>query len=83
MTTSSHERTDVYTAITEQIITAIEAGADNPQMPWHSQGGLIERPINVSSGKAYRGVNNGLPDPFADAPVLAVSPWQARVTLPL
>lgn len=57
MTTSSHERTDVYTAITDQIIAAIEAGADNPQMPWHSQSGLIERPINVSSGKAYRGVN--------------------------
>jgi hypothetical protein len=57
MTTSSHERTDVYAAITDQIIAAIEAGADNPQMPWHSQSGLIERPINVSSGKAYRGVN--------------------------
>lgn len=57
MTNSSNTRLDVYTAITSQIITAIEAGADNPQMPWHSSGSIIERPINVASGKAYRGVN--------------------------
>lgn len=57
MTNSSNTRLDVYTAITNQIITAIEAGADNPQMPWHSAGSIIERPINVASGKAYRGVN--------------------------
>ena len=57
MTTSSHERTDVYTAITNQIITAIEAGADHPQMPWHSMGSIIERPVNVASKKGYRGVN--------------------------
>jgi antirestriction protein ArdC len=57
MTSSSTERLDVYTAITNQIIAAIEAGADNPQMPWHCSGSIIERPINVSSGKAYRGVN--------------------------
>ncbi len=57
MTTSSNERLDVYTAITNQIIAAIEAGADNPQMPWHCAGGVIERPINVASSKAYRGIN--------------------------
>jgi antirestriction protein ArdC len=57
MTTSSHERTDVYASITDQIIAAIEAGADHPQMPWHSQGSIIERPVNVASKRAYRGVN--------------------------
>jgi len=57
MTTSSHERFDVYTSITNQIIAAIEAGAEHPQMPWHSQGSIIERPINVASQRAYRGVN--------------------------
>ena len=57
MTASSTERTDVYTAITNQIITAIEAGADHPQMPWHSMGSIIERPVNVASKKGYRGVN--------------------------
>jgi antirestriction protein ArdC len=57
MTTSSSDRIDVYGAITAQIIAAIDAGADHPQMPWHSAGGIIERPINVASGKGYRGVN--------------------------
>ena len=57
MTTSSHERADVYVSITDQIIAAIEAGADHPQMPWHSQGSIIERPVNVASQRAYRGVN--------------------------
>ncbi len=33
MTTSSHERFDVYNSITDQIIAAIEAGAEHPQMP--------------------------------------------------
>ena len=58
MTTSSHERFDVYTAITNQIITAIEAGSgDNVQLPWHRNGGSIQRPTNIASRKAYRGVN--------------------------
>lgn len=58
MTTSSHERFDVYTAITNQIITAIEADSgDNVQLPWHRNGGSIQRPTNIASRKAYRGVN--------------------------
>ena len=58
MTTSSKERFDVYTAITNQIITAIEAGSgDNVQLPWHRNGGSIQRPTNILSKKAYRGVN--------------------------
>jgi antirestriction protein ArdC len=48
---------DVYGAITDQIIAAIEAGAEHPQMPWHRAGGSIERPTNVESKNAYRGVN--------------------------
>lgn len=57
MTSNSSDRLDVYTAITNQIIAAVEAGADHPQMPWHCSGSVIERPINVASGKSYRGVN--------------------------
>jgi antirestriction protein ArdC len=57
MTTSSKERFDVYGAITDQIIASIEAGAEHPQMPWHRAGGSIERPTNVESKNAYRGVN--------------------------
>jgi len=33
MTASTHEPFDVYTSITNQIITAIEAGAVHPQIP--------------------------------------------------
>ena len=58
MTTSPNERFDVYTAITNQIIAAIEAGSgDNVQLPWHRNGGSIQRPTNILSKKAYRGVN--------------------------
>ena len=62
MTTSTSQsaspaRFDVYEAITNQIIAAIEQGADHPQMPWHRSGGSIERPVNVTSKRAYRGVN--------------------------
>jgi antirestriction protein ArdC len=57
MTTSSKPRFDVHEAITNQIIAAIEAGTGKPQMPWHRSGANIMRPVNVSSGNAYRGVN--------------------------
>ena len=58
MTTSPNERFDVYSAITASIITAIEAGSgDNVQLPWHRNGGSIQRPTNILSKKAYRGVN--------------------------
>ena len=51
------ERADVYTRITAQIVAAIEAGAGEYRMPWHGSDPSIARPINVASGKAYRGVN--------------------------
>lgn len=57
MTTSSKTRSDVHEAITNQIIAAIEAGTGKLQMPWHRSGANIMRPVNVSSGNAYRGVN--------------------------
>jgi antirestriction protein ArdC len=59
MTKSSNtsDRFDVYEAITNQIIAAIESGTGDVQMPWHRAGGSIERPVNVESKRAYRGVN--------------------------
>jgi antirestriction protein ArdC len=51
------ERADVYARITAQIVAAIEAGAGEYRMPWHGSDPSIARPINVASGKAYRGVN--------------------------
>lgn len=53
----SSDRADVYARITNQIIAAIEAGAGEFVMPWHHEGTATARPINVASGKAYRGVN--------------------------
>lgn len=49
----TQDRTDVYTRITSEI----EAGAGEWRMPWHHDGSSIARPTNISSGKAYRGVN--------------------------
>lgn len=43
----------VYEIVTERIIAALEAGTVPWQQPW--TGG--KRPINLASGKAYRGIN--------------------------
>lgn len=50
------ERFDIHQHITHQIITAIEQGPGDYQLPWHSKGS-ITRPVNVASGQRYRGVN--------------------------
>lgn len=50
-------RADVYARITDEIIAAIAVGPGEFRMPWHHDGGAVFRPENVSSGKAYRGVN--------------------------
>jgi len=47
---------DVYQQITNRVIAAIEAGAPRFEMPWH-RGAQKSRPLNVLSGKHYRGVN--------------------------
>jgi len=54
---ASSDRADVYARVTAQIVGAIEAGAGEYRMPWHGSDPSIARPINVASGKAYRGVN--------------------------
>jgi antirestriction protein ArdC len=54
---ASSVQRDIYTRLTAEIIAAIEAGADDYRMPWHHDGASTARPINVASGKAYRGVN--------------------------
>jgi antirestriction protein ArdC len=53
----THDRTDVYTRITAEIVAAIEAGAGEFRMPWHHNGASTARPANIASGKGYRGVN--------------------------
>src|SRR5713226_7768755 len=59
---STHENTatekrDVYETVTSQIITAIEKGVGTWRMPWHTSGRHAFSPINVTSHKAYRGIN--------------------------
>jgi antirestriction protein ArdC len=46
---------DVYEAITNRVIAAIEEGAGRWQMPWHRSG--VSRPVNAHTKKSYRGVN--------------------------
>jgi antirestriction protein ArdC len=53
----SEQRTDVYSRITNSIIAAIEAGADEWKMPWHHDGAVAARPTNVATGHQYRSVN--------------------------
>jgi antirestriction protein ArdC len=50
-------RFDLYQRVTDQVIAAIEAGAGNFEMPWHSTNGALRRPRNVVSGAAYQGIN--------------------------
>src|ERR1700730_8450036 len=48
---------DVYRKVTDAIINAIEQGVGNWRMPWHTSGRYAFSPINVTSKKAYRGIN--------------------------
>ena len=54
---TTNERFDVHQHITDQIVSAIEAGAGAWQMPWHQSSHALTRPKNIASGNAYRGIN--------------------------
>lgn len=73
--TSTSSRFDVYEAITNQIVAAIEAGAGQVQLPWHRKGSAIYRPVNIASGKAYRGVNTVALWAAADAQQFGQGIW--------
>lgn len=51
---------DIYTHVTQAIVTAIEAGETKCTMPWHHDGTPISRPMNAFTQKAYRGINTVL-----------------------
>src|SRR3982751_1543243 len=53
----SSARRDVYASVTSQIVNAIEQGVGTWRMPWHTSGRFASSPINVTSRKAYRGIN--------------------------
>src|SRR3546814_6297348 len=75
MTNSTSSRFDVYEAITNQIVSAIEAGPGQVQLPWHRKGFAIYRPVNVASKNAYRGVNTVALWAAADAKGFANGVW--------
>ncbi|WP_445490592.1 ArdC family protein [Rhodopseudomonas sp. RCAM05734] len=52
----SKERFDIHQHLTDRIVSAIEAGAGEWQMPWH-RGSGGRHPVNIASGNKYRGVN--------------------------
>lgn len=47
----------IYETIANQIVTAIEEGADLYKMPWHRERFDITSPSNVMTGRSYRGLN--------------------------
>jgi|HubBroStandDraft_5_1064220.scaffolds.fasta_scaffold33975_3 antirestriction protein ArdC len=53
----SASKSNVYEAVTAQIVAAIEAGAGTWVMPWH--GGVVpmKMPVNAATEKPYHGVN--------------------------
>jgi len=57
--TEAESRADIYQRVTDSIAAAIEAGAGEWRMPWHSgtDGLAPVLPVNVATGRAYRGVN--------------------------
>jgi antirestriction protein ArdC len=54
MATTPSERRDVYSIVTEKVISALEAGTVPWHKPWATETGLAR---NLMSGKAYRGIN--------------------------
>ena len=57
MTKERKPRIDVHQHITDQIITALEAGVDQFKLPWNRPAGSITRPKNIASGQLYRWIN--------------------------
>jgi len=51
------ERFDIHQHITDKIVSAIERGAGEFRLPWHRATGNTVRPVNITSKRAYRGVN--------------------------
>jgi antirestriction protein ArdC len=84
MTRPRSHQPDIHTAITEQIINAIEAGAGAFSLPWHRAGSCVTRPINVSSNQPYRSVNTvalwaaAAVNDYADGLWGTYRQWQAK-----
>jgi antirestriction protein ArdC len=53
----SETKSNVYDAVTAQIVAAIEAGAGHCTMPWHSYIASVMMPVNAATEMPYHGVN--------------------------
>ncbi len=55
---SAHDRipTDLYAEVTQQIISALEAGTPPWVCPWRKSGASL-LPANLTTGRRYRGIN--------------------------
>ena len=58
---TAQDKRDVYRKVTDQIVTAIENGAGNWKMPWHTDGRFAFSPINVTSKKTVSRNQYSLP----------------------
>jgi len=67
-------RHDIYATVTDQLVTAIEAGAGNWRMPWHHSGAPLMRPTSVA-GRCYSGINRLVLWATADACGYASGTW--------
>lgn len=56
-TVMKEQRFDIHQHITNQIIAAIESGADEFCLSWRRSADNIMHPVNIASKNAYRGVN--------------------------
>lgn len=54
---NTESRFDVYRAVTDTIVEAIEAGAGDFVMPWHGAGAAIAKPENARTRMEYHGIN--------------------------
>ena len=83
---ASKPQSDLYQDITDQIIIAIEKGANTFELPWHKVGPNFALPINASTDKAYQGVNilflwnANSKRSFAENTWGTYRPWQALGT---
>lgn len=54
---TNNQKQDIYTRVTQAIVSAIEAGAGTYRMPWVVRQDRGFSPISVSTVKPYRGIN--------------------------
>lgn len=54
---SATQRVDIHQSVTDAIIKALEAGADQARLPWHRTGATSIIPRNAATGNTYNGIN--------------------------